>query len=89
MPITILLKNTSTPGFSDLPTALALGRSENPGVIGIHNLPLLVDIGLTDLPTSYFPSVIGCRKKIASYDHKTTIWVSITVMPLAGGQGGL
>ena len=33
----------------------AVGRSENPGVPvvmwgGGHNLPLLVDIGLTDLP---------------------------------------
>ena len=36
MPITILLKNTSTLGFSDLPTALALGRSKNPGVISIQ-----------------------------------------------------
>ena len=33
----------------------AVGRSENPGVpvlIGGHNLPPLVEIGLTDLPKS-------------------------------------
>ena len=33
----------------------AVGRSENPGVpvlFGGHNLPLLVEIGLTDLPKS-------------------------------------
>ena len=33
----------------------AVGRSENPGVpllFGGHNLPSLVDIGLTDLPKS-------------------------------------
>ena len=28
----------------------AVGRSENLGVCGGHNLPLLVEIGLTDLP---------------------------------------
>ena len=43
-------------------------------MIGIHNLPLLVDIGLTDLPTSQFPLVVGWRKS-TSYIHKTTIWV--------------
>ena len=77
MPITILLKNSSTPGLSDLPTALALGRSENPGVIGIHNLPLLVDIGLTDLPkiwgyhgtpgTPRDDRPVGCR--LQSFDQ--------------------
>ena len=33
----------------------AIGRSENPGVpvlFGGHNLPLLVEVGLTDLPKS-------------------------------------
>ena len=33
----------------------AVGRSENPGepvLFGRHNLPPLVEIGLTDLPTS-------------------------------------
>ena len=30
----------------------AVGRSENLGVCGGHNLPLLVEIGLTDLPKS-------------------------------------
>ena len=34
----------------------AVGRSENPGVVpvlfGVHNLPPLVDIGLTVLPKS-------------------------------------
>ena len=34
----------------------AVGRSENPGVpvlFGEHNLPPLVEIGLTDLPKSW------------------------------------
>ena len=36
----------------------AVGRSENPGepaLFGGHNLPLLVDIGLTNLPKSGTP----------------------------------
>ena len=48
----------------------AVGRSENPGVsvlFGGHNLPPLVEIGLTDLPesggtpvTQAFHNAFGC-----------------------------
>ena len=40
----------------------AIGRSENPGVpvlFGGHNLPLLVEVGLTDLPKSGGASTPG------------------------------
>ena len=40
----------------------AVGRSENPGLpvlFGGHNLPLLVEIGLTDLPKFAFESNVG------------------------------
>ena len=47
--------NSLCKAFRKLNIARAVGRSENPGVavlFGGHNLPRLVEIGLTDLPKS-------------------------------------
>ena len=67
----------------------AVGRSENPGVpvsFGGHNLPPLVEIGLTDLqksggastprddrPTTYLLYILPSRKLAISFDSKMGI----------------
>ena len=55
MPLKVLFVHSALGSFFIKGTQRGVGRSENPGMpvsFGGHNLPLLVEIELTDLPKS-------------------------------------